>query len=109
MRVHFAWFERSFGLRNSPGHLESSVQVFGGFAQGQPCHQAVPDTVAASLCVVSRGAGTGLESREETGGVDLCIIVYFSKWPLSDAAVWWHSFSPDKAHWQRSLHVQGTR
>lgn len=102
MRVHFRWFKDPLV---SPCHLESSTQVFGGSAL---CHQLVLATVAPSLCVLTRGAGTGLGSREETGAVDLSIIVYFSKWPLSGAAVWWHSFSPDKAHWQRSLHVQGT-
>lgn len=69
----------------------------------------MPDSVAASLYVLTRGAGAALESREETGGVDLSIVVCFSKRALCDAAVWWHSFSPDKACWHGSLHVQGTR
>lgn len=106
--VHFRWFERCFGLRNSPGPLESSMQVLVALHRGS-CVTRLCWPLAASSCVLTRGAGTGLGSREETGGADLSSIVYFSKWPLSDAAVWWHSFSPDKALWQRSLHVQGTR
>lgn len=92
VRAHFPWSERCFGLRSSPGHLDSSCRSLGALHRGSSVTRH-GDTVAMSSCVLTRGAGTGLRSREETGGVDLSIIVCFSKWPLSAAAVWWH-FEP---------------
>lgn len=66
---------------------------------------------AAFLYVTMHVAGTGPESREEMGE-QISVSLFTSEsgyCVVCDAAVWWHSFSADKACWQKSLHVQGTR
>lgn len=62
VRVHFG-LEDALVSGTAQVTWKAGCRSCGGSSEGWPCHQAVLDTVAVSLCVLARGAGTGLGSR----------------------------------------------